>query len=406
MNRPAEDEDNCLKEYENREANRSEEEYENLNRRFRNPAFHLHPLEGVPAFASHQEATLAPRRYGMQPPPPSMLGLLNGQSHTAPMVANGDYFPPTGRSLDAFASRQEAILTPGRHGVQPPPPSMLDLLKGQSTTAPMAVNGVYFPPTGSALDAFASHLRAQQAEALRTLQDNRSRESLIYEQLGRAAAAAATANHLPAEFPGGIHAAPFQYQAAAHPQPSWWTNPSAAFLPMASSALSEEDIFHASVTAAAPGRSLQQHPSRLNFPLYQGSAAVATRAPAEEKVSREKRRQRSRIVDAFPIRLHRLLSEVESNGNEHIVSFTPSGRAFQVHKPHEFIQDVAPKYFRQKHFSSFTRQLNVYGFDKVKIGPDKGIFIFEHPAFQRGKPELCPGILARVPEDYRNGRVS
>jgi hypothetical protein len=274
----------------------------------------------------------------------------------------------------------------------------------------MAFSCDYFPPTGSALDALEANFRAQKAEALRTLQDNRLRESLIYEQLGRAAAAAAaTANYFPGEFPGGIHADPssLQYQGVPHPPPSWSTNLSTAYLPMAPSALSEESPFsHASVTAAAPGRSLQPHPSTLAFPLHQGSGAVVTRALVEEKISREKRRQRSRIVDPFPIRLHRLLSEVESNGNEHVVSFTPSGRAFQVHKPDEFIKDVAPRYFRQKHFSSFTRQLNVYGFDKVKIGPDKGIFIFEHPDFLRGKPELCIRILARVPEDYRNGRVS
>lgn len=67
------------------------------------------------------------------------------------------------------------------------------------------------------------------------------------------------------------------------------------------------------------------------------------------------------------------------------------------------MRDIAPKYFRQKKFSSFTRQLNMYGFEKVSNGSDKGAF--SHPDFQRGKPELCTRIVARVPEDYRSARA-
>merc|ERR1719229_71471 len=39
---------------------------------------------------------------------------------------------------------------------------------------------------------------------------------------------------------------------------------------------------------------------------------------------------------AFPFKLHRLLEDAEKNGHASIISWTPSGRAFKIHKPKEF----------------------------------------------------------------------
>jgi hypothetical protein len=66
------------------------------------------------------------------------------------------------------------------------------------------------------------------------------------------------------------------------------------------------------------------------------------------------------------------------------------------------MKEIAHKYFRQKFFSSFTRQLNSYGFEKLTSGPDEGAFA--HAKFQREKIELCKSIDARAPEDYRGTR--
>jgi hypothetical protein len=116
----------------------------------------------------------------------------------------------------------------------------------------------------------------------------------------------------------------------------------------------------------------------------------------------EIKRKRKHNGETFPVILHRLLLDVESLGCQNIISFTPSGRAFRVHKPDSFMKEIAPKYFRQQFFSSFTRQLNTYGFDKLASWPDEGAFA--HAQFQREKPELCKHINAREPEDYRDTR--
>jgi hypothetical protein len=95
-------------------------------------------------------------------------------------------------------------------------------------------------------------------------------------------------------------------------------------------------------------------------------------------------------VELFPGKLYRLLAEAERDGSTHIVSFTPDGRAFKINNPSAFIKDVSPKYFRQSLMSSFVRQLNFYGFDRLSHGPDLGAFA--HPYFIRGRPELLDRI--------------
>jgi hypothetical protein len=95
-------------------------------------------------------------------------------------------------------------------------------------------------------------------------------------------------------------------------------------------------------------------------------------------------------VELFPGKLYRLLAEAERDGNTHIVSFTPDGRAFKINDPRAFIKEVSPNYFRQSLMSSFVRQLNFYGFDRLSHGPDLGAFA--HPYFIRGRPELLDRI--------------
>ena len=85
---------------------------------------------------------------------------------------------------------------------------------------------------------------------------------------------------------------------------------------------------------------------------------------------REKRRGASVF---FPEVLYRLLDDVDSQGWQDIVSFLPHGRAFRVHNKHLFLDQLLPQYFvGQTKWSSFCRQLNIYGFLRVSSGPDYG----------------------------------
>lgn len=68
------------------------------------------------------------------------------------------------------------------------------------------------------------------------------------------------------------------------------------------------------------------------------------------------------------------------------ISWSESGFAFRILDVDGFTSSVLPKYFRTKKFSSFQRNLNLYGFTKVRRGPDTDMYA--HQSFIRGKPEL------------------
>lgn len=66
------------------------------------------------------------------------------------------------------------------------------------------------------------------------------------------------------------------------------------------------------------------------------------------------------------------------------------GRCFIVHQPQAFVERVLPVLFGMKSFTSFQRQLSLYGFRRVNSGPDKGGYY--HPLFLKGKHDLVHGI--------------
>lgn len=101
----------------------------------------------------------------------------------------------------------------------------------------------------------------------------------------------------------------------------------------------------------------------------------------------EAQRRRGGVAMSFPIKLHAVLLQVENDGLAHIVSWMPHGRCFVIHKPKEFVDLVMPKYFRQTKLTSFQRQLNLYGFQRLTRGPDAGGYY--HECFLRGKEFLC-----------------
>ena len=102
-------------------------------------------------------------------------------------------------------------------------------------------------------------------------------------------------------------------------------------------------------------------------------------------------RRRGGVAISFPLKLHAVLDQVEMDGLSHIVSWQPHGRAFVIHKPKEFTDHVMPAYFRQTKLTSFQRQLNLYGFNRLTRGNDSGGYY--HELFLRGKPFLCKKMI-------------
>jgi hypothetical protein len=99
------------------------------------------------------------------------------------------------------------------------------------------------------------------------------------------------------------------------------------------------------------------------------------------------RRTRGGVTEPFPEKLHRMIREVEKNGQDSVIGFLSHGRAFAIRDPDRFIKEVMPKYFKQSRLSSFQRQLNLYGFTRVTNGPDAGAYY--HELFLKGRPALA-----------------
>ena len=103
---------------------------------------------------------------------------------------------------------------------------------------------------------------------------------------------------------------------------------------------------------------------------------------------KKKKGPRGGVTHPFPVKLHALL---DNNPHEEIISWQPHGRAFLLHSPDEFQKVIMPKHFKQTKIPSFTRQLNLYGFNRLTSGPDKGAYY--HDLFMRGRAELCTQML-------------
>lgn len=96
-----------------------------------------------------------------------------------------------------------------------------------------------------------------------------------------------------------------------------------------------------------------------------------------------------------------------------IASWTKHGDMFQIQDRKEFETRILPSYFGNKKFSSFTRQLNFYGFQKMQSTPNKNAafdaeiakhLTFYHRYFQRGKMDLLINIRKQtIKKEKKNG---
>ncbi|RLN90910.1 hypothetical protein BBJ28_00000340 [Nothophytophthora sp. Chile5] len=113
-----------------------------------------------------------------------------------------------------------------------------------------------------------------------------------------------------------------------------------------------------------------------------------------------------------------------------LASWTSHGESFVVKQPSVFAERVIPAYFKHRKFSSFVRQLNLYGFRKVRAASvtggdpngdeDEGSYAsasvaselspkdwweFRHERFLRGRRDLLCEIRRRSPSDARTSTV-
>ncbi|KAH7889191.1 hypothetical protein F5I97DRAFT_1934154 [Phlebopus sp. FC_14] len=101
------------------------------------------------------------------------------------------------------------------------------------------------------------------------------------------------------------------------------------------------------------------------------------------------------LVPAF---LQKLYEMVNDPADQDLIRWSDTGDSFFVLDQERFASEVLGRWFKHKNFSSFVRQLNMYGFHKIphlqqgvlRSDSDTEFWHFEHPHFLRGQPDtLC-----------------
>mmetsp|Transcript_5396 Transcript_5396/g.7161 ORF Transcript_5396/g.7161 Transcript_5396/m.7161 type:complete len:280 (-) Transcript_5396:86-925(-) len=77
-----------------------------------------------------------------------------------------------------------------------------------------------------------------------------------------------------------------------------------------------------------------------------------------------------------------------------IIVWLPHGKAFAIISPRDFVSQVLPNYFKKAKYSSFTRKLHRWGFQRTQRGEEAGSYY--HKLFQRDDEALCMKMSMKV----------
>ncbi|KAK7203434.1 hypothetical protein BZA70DRAFT_297200 [Myxozyma melibiosi] len=159
----------------------------------------------------------------------------------------------------------------------------------------------------------------------------------------------------------------------------------------------------------APPSALKQRPALTSGPTVPGSitAPVTSSNPVTSTTttsssSRKPAKSRKAITSApktRPAFVLKLWTMVNDPVNAAHISWMPDGTSFQVVGREQFERTVLPRYFKHSNFSSFVRQLNMYGWHKVQdvtagaMHSGEETWQFHSPNFIRGREDLLDNIV-------------
>ncbi|KAG2202805.1 hypothetical protein INT46_009965 [Mucor plumbeus] len=125
--------------------------------------------------------------------------------------------------------------------------------------------------------------------------------------------------------------------------------------------------------------------------------------------------QRNKLQNV-PAFLNKLYNMVDDHTTDELIRWSDDGLSFIVVRHEEFAKKVLPRFFKHSNFSSFVRQLNMYGFHKVphlqngvlSTEGESERWEFSNQHFQRNQPDLLLLVTrkkGRDPEEKETGTV-
>lgn len=90
----------------------------------------------------------------------------------------------------------------------------------------------------------------------------------------------------------------------------------------------------------------------------------------------------------FPEILYEIISDPK---NSNVISWLQHGRGFVIHDKNKFASQILPHHFDGAKFTSFTRRLKRWNFERVPRGPEMGAYYNRY--FIRGRPDLVPSMM-------------
>ncbi|CAE6406095.1 unnamed protein product [Rhizoctonia solani] len=130
----------------------------------------------------------------------------------------------------------------------------------------------------------------------------------------------------------------------------------------------------------------------------------ANRAPTVSTSTRQ-------AVPAFLNKLYNMVSNPET---DELVRWSDEGDSFYIPSHERLSKELLPRFFKHGNFSSFVRQLNMYGFHKVphlqqgvlQNSTETELWQFQNPHFQRGQPDLLCLITRKKTGGNAEGNVN
>jgi len=136
------------------------------------------------------------------------------------------------------------------------------------------------------------------------------------------------------------------------------------------------------------------------FPVSPTSQSSSPQPTSASSTTNQSPRPKSNNNNTFVHKLYQMLSDPKQSK---FINWNDTGYSFTIRNVQGFSRNVLPLHFRHNNFSSFVRQLNMYGFHKVNKSTPKGsenqVWEFFHPKFIRGKPHLIEEIKRKQLEN-------